>query len=119
MNESMILMSGFSIKAGQLDNFKVLVKEIVADIHENEPHTLSYEVFISEDGASCQFLERYEDSATTLAHVDNFMERFGKRFQACTGLEMFRILGKPSDELRVAMSGDGAMILRRMDGFAR
>jgi quinol monooxygenase YgiN len=82
INENIILMGEFSIKSGELGNFKELVKEMVDAIQVNEPDTLTYEIFISEDGNSCQFMERYVDSDAVMTHVGNFREKFGGRFWA-------------------------------------
>ena len=38
-----------SIKPGQLDTFKSVMAEMVAATEANEPDTLNYELFISED----------------------------------------------------------------------
>jgi quinol monooxygenase YgiN len=119
MNENVILMSEFLIKSGELGNFKALVKEMVDAIQVNEPNTLIYEIFISEDGKSCQFMERYVDSAALMTHVGNFRKKFGERFWAFLEPKEFKVFGNPSDELKEAVNGVGAMILVPIDGFAR
>jgi quinol monooxygenase YgiN len=119
MNDNIILMSEFSIKSGELSNFKELVKEIVDAIQVNEPNTLIYEIFISKDNKSCQFIEQYMDSAAVMTHVGNFREKFGERFWAFLEPKEFKVFGNPSDELKEAVSGIGAVILLPIDGFAR
>lgn len=119
MNDNVIMMSEYSIKSGELAHFKALVKEMVDAIQVSEPTTLIYEIFISEDGKSCQFMERYADSAAVMAHVGNFREKFGERFWKFLEPKEFKIFGNLSDELREAVSGVGAMILLPIDGFAR
>ena len=72
MSNNVILMAEFSIKSGELDNFTALVNEMVEATQANEPDTIIYEIFISEDGKSCQIMERYVDSAAAMTHVGNF-----------------------------------------------
>lgn len=119
MNDNIILMSEFSIKSGELSNFKALVKEIVDTIQVNEPNTLIYEVFISKDSKSCQFIEQYMNSAAVMTHVGNFIKIFGERFWAFLEPKEFKVFGNLSDELKEAMSGIGAVIFVPIDGFAR
>ena len=57
MNNNVVLMAEFSINSGELDNFKALVKEMVEATQANEPDTMIYEIFISEDGKSCQIID--------------------------------------------------------------
>ena len=66
----MMWFLGFLIKSGQLDNFKELVEELVRST-QNEPDTLPYEWFISEDNRICRVYERYPDSAATMARLGN------------------------------------------------
>ncbi len=119
MNDNVILMSEFSIKSGELGNFKALVKEIVNAIQVNEPNTLSYEIFISEDGKSCQFMERYVDSASLMGHLGNFSEKFRELFWTVLDVKGFKVFGNLSDELREAMNGADTVILSPIGGFAR
>ncbi len=50
-----------SIKPGELGNFRALMSEMVVAIAANEPGTLNYELFMSEDGSTCHIYERYAD----------------------------------------------------------
>jgi quinol monooxygenase YgiN len=119
MNNNIVLMSEFSIKSGELDNFKTLVKETVEVTQANEPDTIVYEIFISKDGKSCQSVERYADSAAAMTHLRNFGEKFGDRPWAFLEPKGFKVCGNPSNELRESVSGVGAMILTPVGGFAR
>ena len=119
MNNNVILMAEFSIKSGELDNFKALVKEMVEATQANEPDTIIYEIFISEDGKSCQIMERYVDSAAAMTHLGNFGEKFGDRPWAFLEPKGFKVCANPSNELREAVSRVGAMILTPVGGFAR
>jgi quinol monooxygenase YgiN len=119
MNNNVILMGEFSIKSDELDNFKALVKEMVEVAESTEPDTMIYEIFISEDGKSCQIIERYVDSAAAMLHLGNFGQKFGNQLWAFLEPKGFKVCGNINDELRGAVSGVGAMILSPMSGFAR
>lgn len=112
-------MAEFSIKPGELDNFKALVKEMVEATQANEPDMMTYEFFISEEGASCQIIERYVDSDAVMAHLGHFGSKFGDRFMALAEPKRSKVCGNPSDELKGVMSGFGAMIFTPVGGFKR
>lgn len=119
MNENIITMAEFSIKPGELDNFKVLVKEMVETTQANESDMMAYEFFISEDGMSCQIIERYVDSDAVMTHLGHFGPKFGGRFMALAEPKGSKVCGNPSDELKEVMRGFGAMIFAPVGGFTR
>ena len=119
MNENIIAMAEFSIKPDELDNFKALVQEMVEATQANEPDIMTYEFFISEDGMSCQIIERYVDSAAVMAHLGHFGSKFGDRFMAFAEPKGSKVCGNPSDELREVMSSFGATIFAPVGGFTR
>ncbi len=57
MSDVVSWLAEVSIKSGQLDNFKALVEELVQWSQE-DPKTLAYEWFLSEDNGSCHIYER-------------------------------------------------------------
>lgn len=119
MNQNVIALVECSIKSGELENFKALVKEMVEATQANEPSTLSYEFFYNEDSRACQIIERYADSVATITHMGIFGQQFGERFLALIEPQGFRICGTLSAELRAAVSRIGATILAPIGGFAR
>ena len=119
MNENIITMAEFSIKPGEVDNFKALVKEMVEATQANEPDMMTYEFFISEDDTSCQIIERYVDSDAVMAHLGHFGSKFGERFMALAEPKWSKVCGNPSGELREVMNDFGAMIFTPVGGFIR
>jgi quinol monooxygenase YgiN len=65
-----------------------------------EPGVLSYQRFVSEDGAIIHLYERYADSAAALAHLEVFAERFANRLSAMVERNAFTVFGYPSSELK-------------------
>ena len=119
MSENVISIAEYSIKPGELDNFKALVKEMVEATQANEPGVMAYECFISEDSMSCQFIERYVDSTAVMTHLGDFVPKFGDRFFALVEPKGSKICGNLSDEVREVMSSYGVMIFLPGGGFTR
>jgi quinol monooxygenase YgiN len=118
MSENVLGITVVQIKPGQLDNFRAVVKDLVAATRANEPGAMAYEYFVSPDGTTCHIYERYVDSAAVMAHLANFSQ-FAEQFMAAVEMTGVTLYGDPSDELREAVSGLNPVILQPMDGFAR
>ena len=108
-----------SIKDGELDNIKTLMGEMVGATEANEPGTLNYEWYISEDNASLCVYERYADSAATMVHLGTFGENFAERFMAALEPARLTVFGDPSAEVREALAPFGAAHMAQIGGFAR
>ncbi len=107
-----------SINEGRLEDFRALMQEMVAST-EGEAGALGYEWFLSEDGASCHINERYTDSDAVMAHLGNFGANFAERFLGCVAPTSIDVYGDPSDEVREALAGFGAVHHGPFGGFSR
>ena len=119
MSDHVHWMLEVAIKPGELDNFKALMNEMVEATEANEPNTLNYEWFISEDGSNCHIYERYADSAATMTHLGSFGQNYAERFLAMVNPTRFVVYGNPNDEVRQALAGFGAVHMEQIGGFAR
>ena len=119
MNDNVFWTVEATIKPGELDNFKALMKDMVEATQANEPNTMNYEWFTSEDETRCHIYERYADSAATMTHVGNFGQHFAERFMAVLDVTGMTVYGNPNDEVREALSGFGAVFMVPIGGFAR
>ena len=108
-----------AIKDGELENFKTLKAEMIEATQANEPGTIIYEWFISDDEKQCHINERYVDSAATMVHLGNFGANFADRFLAALTPVRLTVYGEPTQELRDALVGFGAVHMRGLGGFAR
>ncbi len=106
-----------NVREGQLDKSRDLMHEMVTATRE-EPGTLGYEWFLSDDGKSCHINERYEDSEAVLTHLGSFGANFVDRFLACFEPTSLSVYGNPSAEARAALDGFGAAYLGWLGGFA-
>ncbi|MDP2620140.1 MAG: antibiotic biosynthesis monooxygenase [Hyphomicrobiales bacterium] len=107
------------IKEGKLDAFKELMAEMVEAARAEEPDTLNYEWFLSDDGQRCQISERYKDSAAAMAHLASFGRRFAERFMAVLTPTRMVVFGDPDDAVRGALSGFDPAYYTLIGGFAR
>ena len=58
-----------AIKPGQGDAFKALMKEMLIAIKANEPGTLNYELFMSDDESTCHIYEEIYRWRKRLRHI--------------------------------------------------
>jgi quinol monooxygenase YgiN len=107
-----------AVKPGALDSFKVLMKEMVEST-SNEPGTLSYEWFITDDGKAVHIYERYADSSATLIHLGHFGEKFAGRFLGAVDPTRLTVFGRPNDAVKSGLAAFKPMYLAPFGGFAR
>jgi quinol monooxygenase YgiN len=105
-----------AVKPGKLDNFLTLTGEMVEATLE-EPDTLSYERFVTDDGKFVHVYERYTDSGAALVHLRKFGKIFGERFASMVDRIRFTVFGNPNDELKGLLDGFGATYLRPFGNF--
>jgi quinol monooxygenase YgiN len=111
----------FSIFEGEvLDRAKLedVMRRMVSKVQADEPGTLDYEWTVSEDGKSCAFYERYQDSEAMLSHVRGF-GAFAEDFMAAVKPTGFKIYGSASDDLRATLADFGPSYYTKIGGFVR
>ncbi len=107
-----------AVKDGELDTFKALMDEMVAGTSE-EPQSLGYEWYISEDGGTVHIFEKYADSEAMISHVNGFLEKWAARFLASVDPTRFVVYGDPSPAARELLAGFGPVYLGPWGGFSR
>ena len=101
----------FTFKEGMVNEYKRLTDECMEIVRTQEPDTLQYEIFLSEDESSCVVLERYKDSAAGLLHLEH-VAHLMEPIMATVASSEGELLGEPSDELRKKMAGSGVRLLK-------
>jgi quinol monooxygenase YgiN len=109
----------FNVKDGQLQNFKNVMKEMVAATKANEPDTTNYEWFVSGDGRQAHIYERYNNSAAVMTHMKTFGEKFANRLLATADPTRFVVYGDPNRAAREVLGKFGAVHMEQIGGFAR
>ena len=107
-----------AVKDGALDSFTELMHEMVAGTSE-EPNTLGYEWYISEDEGTVHIFEKYADSEAMIVHVTGFLEKWAARFLECVDPTRFVVYGNPSPAARELLGGFGPTYLGPWGGFSR
>jgi quinol monooxygenase YgiN len=108
-----------NVRDGQLETFRSLMEEMTKATQSDEPGTLAYEWFLSEDDTICHLYERYADAKAVMAHLGNFGSKFMARFMDCLEPTGFHVYGNPNDEARGVLDGFGAVYFRSFGGFSR
>lgn len=97
------------INEGELETFKKRAQEITMGVKANEPETLCYEWYVSDDGADCYLVETYADSEAFLSHLSHLRERRQETPDAPhvgSTMEVL-VLGSPNAQAREALSRMG------------
>ena len=119
MSAQVFWMLELDIKPGQLDALRALMQEMVAATEANEPGTINYEWFLSEDETKCHIYERYIDSAAVMVHLAAFGQHFAERFLGALQPTRFTVYGNPSGQVREALAAFGAGYMTEFGGYAR
>src|SRR5690242_3186913 len=116
LNDQISWQVELTVKPGELENFRALTREMVEFTHA-ESGVLIYERFISADGKTVYVYERYADSASAVAHLQTFHQKFGFRFSSLVERRRFTVFGSPSQALKEILDGFGATYFAFLDGF--
>jgi len=103
---------------GKGAEFTALSAEVSARVERDEPGTLAYQWYLSEDGAHYLVYERYEDSEAFLRHVEN-VAPFMERFLSLGAVESIAVLGVPSPEAKAVFDEWQAVVYTGAAGFIR
>lgn len=103
---------------GQMENFKKLVKEIVAAAAE-EPGTLMYEWNMHADGKTFTVVELYKSSDAMVAHINHVVPKFGKALGEVQKTVSFMVFGNPDQAAKKAIAGFNPAFTTPIDGFTR
>jgi len=108
-----------TLKPGAADGFRALAREMVDANRAEEPDTLHYQAFITEDGARVHWYERFRDPAAILFHVGRFGATYAARLLDMATVTRFDIYGDPGAEVRAVLADFGPTYLSPVAGFAR
>jgi quinol monooxygenase YgiN len=107
----------WTVKPGALESARALLEEMVTSAG-SEAGTLSYAVYVSEDGQTFTFYERYADEAAVLAHQTTFGERFAARAMEAMTCTRITVLGSLGEEVRKTISDCHPIYLQPFGGFS-
>lgn len=119
MNDNVFWILEADIHAGELENLRALIHEMVEGTKRDEPGALCYEWFIADDGTSLHIYERYADSDAVMAHLGNFRQKYAERFRKYLTTTKITMYGNPNEAVRQAMAASSPVYLSLTEGFAR
>jgi quinol monooxygenase YgiN len=112
-------MFELSVKEGRDGDLSALIAEMVGATERNEPGTLDYEWYLSDDGRRVHIFERYIHSQAVMTHLAAFNERYMKRFFGILEPRRLVMYGAPDEAVRDAMSQLSPEVLQQAAGFSR
>jgi quinol monooxygenase YgiN len=108
----------FTIKDGEVDTFESLSSGYIASVKENEPDTVVYQWYLSEDKKRCLLHETFSGSEALLNHLTNVGPSLPELL-AIAPITRLEVLGSVSDDARTALSQLGAVHFSHLGGFDR
>lgn len=112
-------MFELAVKAGRDADFRALMAEMAEATDRNEPGTLDYEWYVSDDGRRLHLFERYANADAAMTHLGTFGERYMARFFDVLTPERMTVYGAPDDRVRGALAQLAPEVMRRAAGFRR
>jgi hypothetical protein len=82
-----------------------------------EPGVLTYEWAMSDDGSLAHIYERFTDSASALAHLAIFRERFATRFLTTVDPIRLVVYGSPGTDVQEAVAALRPLRMSLLGGF--
>ena len=112
-------MFELTVREGREAEFRALMTEMAEATERDEPGTLDYEWYVTEDGRRLHLFERYADAGASMTHLATFGERFMRRFFDVLVPERMTLYGAPDDRVRAGLAQLAPQVMPRAAGFSR
>lgn len=112
-------MFELTIKDGRDADFRAMIADMSEATFSNEPGTLDYEYYVSDDGRDLHLFERYENAEAALIHMGTFGKRFAGRFFDILAPKRITIFGAADERISGGMKDLAPTVMRRHAGFSR
>jgi quinol monooxygenase YgiN len=120
MSEIIHIRAEFIIEKNNVEQFKKLIREMSHVVETNEPSTLVYQFYLSEDGTKCMVHETYVDSKAVLSHNDSTASKtILPRIFNVARLNTLEVYGNPSNEFKKLLASFNSQIFNLYTGFSR
>ena len=93
----------FRFHDGDVEEFKRLSAECMEVVRTKDTGTLQYDTYFNDDETECIVIERFRDSDAPIEHGENLAHLM--QAIIATGSVSGDLLGEPTPELRVKMTG--------------
>jgi quinol monooxygenase YgiN len=120
MSENIHIRAEFIIEKDNVEQYKMLIREMSKFVEINEPSTLVYQFYLNGDGTKCMVHETYVDSNAVLSHNDNTASKtILPRIFNIAKLNTIDVYGNPSNELKKLLASFNSQIFNLYTGFSR
>ena len=101
-------------------NIEDFLNGVVKSVNENEPGTILYEYYLSDDKKKVSLIEIYKTDADALIHMKNFLAApHSGPFLETFEIESFKVLGNSSYELKEILNDFTRDHRKLIHGFKR
>jgi quinol monooxygenase YgiN len=107
-----------TIQDGKLEDFKQKAAAFAQGAQADEPGTLEYQWWLSEDGSRGLLKEGFDSSESLLTHLGNVGPTLPELL-AIAPITRLEVFGDPSEEARAALAPLGAQYVGHFVGFER
>ena len=126
MSENVFFIVELEVNPDRVDELRGVMEEMVRVTRADEPGTVNYEWFLSDDGMVCHIYERYVDAAAAVVHSRTFPPELFQRSQAFPPVRL-TAYGKLTEEIReqridpllAAVPGIALVVLEPLGGLVR
>jgi quinol monooxygenase YgiN len=120
MSENIHIRAEFIIEKDNVEQYKMLIREMSNFVEINEPSTLVYKFYLNGDGTKCMVHETYVDSNAVLTHNDSTASKtILPRIFNIAKLNTIDVYGNPSNELKKLLASFNSQIFNLYTGFSR
>ena len=112
-------MFELAVREGREAELRSLMAEMTEATERDEPGTLDYEWYVTDDGRRLHLFERYADASAVMTHLATFGERYMDRFFGVLAPERMTVYGAPDDRVRGALAQLAPQVMTRAAGFSR
>jgi quinol monooxygenase YgiN len=120
MSENIHIRAEFIIEKDNVEQYKLLIREMSNYVEINEPSTLVYQFYLNGDGTKCMVHETYVDSNAVLSHNDSTASKtILPRIFNIAKLNTIDVYGNPSNELKKLLASFNSQIFNLYTGFSR
>ncbi len=108
----------FTISEGKVEEFKEKAQGYIQAVQENEPGTLTYQWWLSDDGTTALIQEGFDSQEALLTHLGNVGPSLPELL-AIAPLASLKVFGTANDQVRGALADLGAQHFPHLAGFDR
>lgn len=119
MSKEFSLIVTVKLNGPLTDEARAMLDSMTSTVEANEPGTLVYDWFLSEDGESICVLERYSDTSALMEHSKAQSPEMREQMAAMGSIDSMIVLGDIEEPMAGMLKKGGATIMAPLTGFYR